>query len=101
MEIIGWLGTALVIIAYFPQIRHLYVEKCAWGISILTWAIWLVAGLLLLAYAWLRSDALFTAVQIVNIIAIAATIVLAKRSTNICPYHLAEAQKLQRGPVTG
>ena len=63
MEMIGWLGTALVIVAYFPQIRHLYVEKCAWGISISTWVIWLIAGLLLLTYAWLRSDVLFTVVR--------------------------------------
>ena len=96
MQIIGWLGTTLVIIAYFPQIRHLYVEKCAWGISILTWALWLVAGLLLLTYAWLRSDALFTAVQVVNIVAIAATILLAVRSTNICPHHLAAVEKMGR-----
>ena len=34
MEMLGWVGTALVIVAYVPQIRHLYVEKCAWGISI-------------------------------------------------------------------
>jgi hypothetical protein len=33
MEIIGWAGTALVVVAYFPQIRHLLVERCAWGIT--------------------------------------------------------------------
>jgi PQ loop repeat protein len=27
MEILGWAGTALVIVAYVPQIHHLYVEK--------------------------------------------------------------------------
>ncbi len=95
MEMIGWLGTALVIVAYFPQIRHLYVEKCAWGISISTWVIWLIAGLLLLTYAWLRSDVLFTVVQIASIVAITATIILAKRSTTICPYHLAATEKLK------
>ncbi|MCC7308664.1 MAG: PQ-loop repeat-containing protein [Acidobacteria bacterium] len=96
MEMIGWLGTALVIVAYFPQIRHLYVEKCAWGISISTWVIWLIAGLLLLTYAWLRSDVLFTVVQIVSIVAITATIILAKRSMTICPYHLEATEKLAR-----
>ena len=29
-QIIGWVGTALVVIAYVPQIYHLLVEKCAW-----------------------------------------------------------------------
>jgi lipid-A-disaccharide synthase-like uncharacterized protein len=96
MEIIGWIGTALVIIAYFPQIQHLWAEKCAWGISITTWIIWLVAGALLLAYALSRGDALFVIVQIINIIAIIATIVLAKRSNNICPYHLNKAAQIKK-----
>ena len=88
MEMLGWVGTALVIVAYVPQIRHLYVEKCAWGISISTWVIWLVAGALLLSYCVFRNDTLFTFVQGINITAIVATIMLARRSNRICPYHL-------------
>jgi lipid-A-disaccharide synthase-like uncharacterized protein len=91
MEMLGWLGTALVIVAYVPQIRHLYVEKCAWGLSISTWLIWLVAGALLLSYSVFRNDTLFTSVQVINITAIMATIVLARRSNRICPYHLETA----------
>jgi lipid-A-disaccharide synthase-like uncharacterized protein len=87
MEMLGWLGTALVIVAYVPQIRHLYVEKCAWGISISTWLIWLVAGALLLSYCVFRNDTLFTFVQVINITAIMTTIILARRSNRICPYH--------------
>jgi lipid-A-disaccharide synthase-like uncharacterized protein len=92
MEILGWVGTILVIIAYFPQIRHLWVERCAWGISLLTWLIWLVASVLLLIYALLRQDALFIIVQSINIVAIAITIILARRSNRICPYHLAKTE---------
>ena len=88
MEMLGWLGTALVIVAYVPQIRHLYVEKCAWGISISTWLIWLVAGAFLLGYCIFRNDTLLIFVQGINIIAIVATIMLARRGTRICPYHL-------------
>jgi lipid-A-disaccharide synthase-like uncharacterized protein len=87
MEMLGWVGTALVIVAYVPQIRHLYIEKCAWGISISTWLIWLVAGALLLSYCVFRNDTLFTFVQVINITAISATIILARRSNRICPYH--------------
>ena len=87
MEMLGWVGTALVMVAYVPQIHHLYVEKCAWGISISTWLIWLVAGALLLSYCIFRNDTLFTFVQVINITAIMATIVLARRSNRICPYH--------------
>jgi len=88
MEMLGWAGTALVIVAYVPQIRHLYVEKCAWGISISTWLIWLVAGVLLLSYCIFRNDTLFIFVQVINITAIIATIILARRGNRICPYHL-------------
>ena len=97
IEMLGWAGTALVLVAYIPQIRHLYIEKCAWGISISTWLIWLVAGALLLSYCIFRDDTLFTFVQGINITAIVATILLARRGNRICPYHLrtalARAQK--------
>ena len=88
MEMLGWAGTALVIVAYVPQIRHLYVEKCAWGISISTWLIWLVAGALLLSYSISRNDTLFTFVQVINITAIVATIVLARKGNQVCANHL-------------
>jgi len=88
METLGWAGTALVIVAYIPQIHHLYVERCAWGISISTWLIWLVAGALLLSYSIFRNDTLFTFVQVINITAIVAIVMLTRRSNRICPYHL-------------
>ena len=88
MEIVGWTGTALVIIAYGPQIHHLWTERCAWGISIWMWLIWLVASALLLTYSILRGETLFVVVQTANIAAILTTLLLAKRSTEICPYHL-------------
>lgn len=88
IEIIGWAGTLLVLVAYIPQIHHLYVEKCAWGISVTTWLMWLVAGALLLTYCIVRNDTLFVFVQSINIAAIVTTILLARRSDRICPYHL-------------
>jgi uncharacterized protein with PQ loop repeat len=91
IEMLGWAGTALVLLAYIPQIHHLYIEKCAWGISISTWLIWLVAGALLLSYCIFRDDILFTFVQGINITAIVATILLARRGDRICPYHLGTA----------
>jgi uncharacterized protein with PQ loop repeat len=88
MEIIGWAGTALVIVAYYPQIHHLFVEKCAWGISRLTWLIWLIASSLLLLYCLLRGEAMLSVVQAVNIAAIVTTLLLVRRSDQICPHHL-------------
>jgi len=94
MEVLGWAGTALVVVAYVPQIRHLLIEKCAWGISISTWLIWLPASTLLLTYCILRHDSLFIIVQGINITAIVTTIILARRSNHVCPHHL---KMLKRG----
>ena len=88
MEAIGWVGTALVVVAYYPQIHHLYVEKCAWGISVLTWLIWLVASVLILIYCILRRETLLSVAQAINITAIVTTIILVRRSNRVCPHHL-------------
>ena len=87
MEALGWAGTTLVVVAYYPQIHHLLVEKCAWGISVLTWLIWLASSALLLGYCLARREFLMCVVQGVNIAAIATTILLVRRSNRICPYH--------------
>ena len=96
MEVIGWIGTTLVIIAYYPQIHHLIVERCAWGISVLTWLIWLVASGLLLTYCIFRRDVLLCVVQGINIAAIATTIILVRRSNSICPHHLKLTGRITR-----
>jgi uncharacterized protein with PQ loop repeat len=93
MEIIGWIGTALVVVAYYPQIRHLWVDKCAWGISVWTWVIWLIASVLLLIYCVVRGEVLLSIVQISNMASIVMTIVLVRRSNNVCPHHLNFAEK--------
>ena len=97
MEIIGWIGTILVVIAYYPQIRHLWVEKCAWGISVWTWVIWLVASILLLIYCTIRREVLLGVVQLTNMASIVITIVLVRRSNTICAYHFLVAQQRAKG----
>lgn len=87
MEVLGWVGTALVVMAYYPQRHHLFVERCAWGISVLTWLIWLIASVLLLTYCVVRRELLMCVVQGVNIAAIVTTLILVRRSNNVCPYH--------------
>ena len=96
MKIIGWVGTALVIVAYYPQIHHLFVERCAWGISVPTWVIWLISSALLLTYCVLRREVLMCVVQGVNISAIVTIIILVRRSNNVCPYHRVITEKMAR-----
>ena len=98
LQMLGWTGTALVIVAYVPQIRHLYSEKCAWGISVSTWVIWLVASVLLLSYCIFQHQGLLGVVQGANLAAIMTTIILVGRSNNICPYHRQLAQAISVSP---
>lgn len=87
MKLIGWLGTALVVVAYYPQIHHLFMARCAWGISVSTWAIWLVASGLLLIYCVVRQETLLSVVQATNMAAILTTIILVRRSNHLCVEH--------------
>jgi uncharacterized protein with PQ loop repeat len=96
MEVLGWVGTALVIVAYYPQIHHLIASRCAWGISVLTWVIWLIASVLLLTYCVLRREFLLCVAQGINVAAIATTIILVRRSNNICPYHRKLSEMMAR-----
>ena len=96
MEIIGWIGTALVIAAYYPQIHHLWVERCAWGISVWTWIMWLVASTLLLIYCIIRGEVLLSIVQVANMVSIVTTIALVQRSDSICPSHVALGETLKK-----
>lgn len=100
ISLIGWAGSAVVIIAYWPQIHHLYVEKCACGLSLLTWLLWLVSSSLLLTYAFMAfmlGDALFICVQIINITAIVTTIILARRVNTVSPLHRAVTEARAAG----
>jgi hypothetical protein len=85
MEIVGWAGTALVIVAYYPEIHHLSVEKCAWGIGALSWLIWLASSALLLTRSILREDLLMGFVQGVGTLATASSPVVSALRVEFVP----------------
>ena len=88
MSVIGYLGTALVIGAYAPQISHLWTEHCSAGISERAYAIWVLASALFLTHSIVIGDAVFMVTQLVNMVAIAIILVLARRFRNqICAAH--------------
>ena len=76
-EILGFIGTTLIFLAYIPQITHLIKEKDSKGISIKAWGLWAVAGVLLLIHAIAIKDSVFITLQAINLIAISIIIVLA------------------------
>ena len=92
IELIGWVGSAVVIAAYWPKIYHLYAEKCAGALSLMTWLLWLVSSSLLLSYAIILGDLLLICVQLINVIAVTTTIILARRADTVCPVHRAKAR---------
>lgn len=63
INIVGFVGSALVIWAYIPQIRHLVQEHCSVGISRMAYIVWLVAALFLLAHAAMIRDGVFIFLQ--------------------------------------
>lgn len=93
IDFIGYAGTALVVVAYVPQIAHLWRFRCSWGVSLWSWVLWLAASLLLLSYAVMKGDMVFIAVQLFGAVSITTTIVLYRKSAKTCPYHSLEKLK--------
>jgi uncharacterized protein with PQ loop repeat len=88
-ELLGLLGTGLVITAYLPQVHHLIKEHCAAGISVRAYGIWFGASLLFLIHAVMIEDLVFTIVQIANLLAIGVVLVCVRRfQKQICRTHL-------------
>jgi uncharacterized protein with PQ loop repeat len=68
-RLLGFIGTALVVAGYVPQIEHLIKEHCSAGISRRAYVLWCSASLLVLIHATIIRDAVFVCVQSVNLTA--------------------------------
>ena len=87
----GICGTALVIIAYIPQITHLMKMHCGEGVSISAYILWAAASSFLCAYAIIANEPVFIALQGYH--AAACGLILffgVKYRTSRCPIHRAE-----------
>jgi uncharacterized protein with PQ loop repeat len=88
MSVIGYIGTGLVIGAYAPQIWHLWTEHCSAGISERAYALWVLASAFFLSHSIVIGDSVFMLTQLVNVVALAIILVLARRFRNqICAAH--------------
>jgi uncharacterized protein with PQ loop repeat len=93
MSFIGYLGTGLVIGAYAPQIWHLWTQHCSAGISERAYALWVLASALFLGHSVIIADPVFMVTQLVNIVALATILVLARRfRKQICAEHAHQYQ---------
>lgn len=87
-QILGFVGTGLVIGGYIPQIVHLIKERCTAGISIPAFSLWWAASLLFLIHAAMIRDAVFVGVQMVNLVAGGLIVWFCKRHEGaVCPFH--------------
>ena len=87
-QILGFVGTGLVIVGYIPQIVHLIKERCTAGISITVFSLWSAASLLFLIHATVIRDAVFIGVQTVNLVAGGLIVAFCKRyEVEVCPFH--------------
>lgn len=87
-QILGFLGTVLVIAGYLPQIVHLIKERCTAGISIPAFSLWCAASFFFLIHAVVIRDPVFVAVQTVNVVAGSLIVVFCKRyQGEVCPWH--------------
>ena len=87
-ELFGFIGTALIAVAYIPQITKLVRQKCAACISIPMWEVWTVATFFILIHAYGTDDLVFRVFATVNAVAITIITVLAFRYRgNTCALH--------------
>ena len=88
-QLLGFLGTGLVIVAYVPQIHHVIKEHCSAGISVRAYSLWFLASVLFLMHAAMIKDLIFIVVQIANLLAIFLIVVYIKRyEKQMCRTHL-------------
>ena len=88
LSAIGYIGTAIVIGAYVPQVSHLWTEHCSAGISERAYALWALASALFLGHSIVIGDTVFMVTQLVNVVALAIILVLVRRFRNqICAAH--------------
>jgi uncharacterized protein with PQ loop repeat len=87
-QIVGFVGTGLVIVGYIPQIVHLIKERCTAGISIPAFSLWCLASSLFVIHAAMIRDPVFIVLQTVNLIAGGIIVGFSKKyDGHVCPFH--------------
>ena len=101
LSVIGYIGTGLVIGAYAPPIWRLWTEQCSAEISERAYALWVLSSALFLGHSITIGDPVFMLTQLVNMIALAIILVLARRFRNqICSAHASQFHVKRVVPLT-
>ena len=87
-EIVGVAGIAISMLAYVPQVVHLWREHCSAGVSRRAWAMWLVSSALIATLAVYRRDPVFILLQISTLTSAAIILGLAQKYRGlVCAFH--------------
>lgn len=88
-EYAGFIGAALVGLAYVPQIWHLTRERCSAGISRVAFGVWLTASILITSHAVATGATVFMALGGIQLAATALILAYTtKYSGCYCASHL-------------
>jgi lipid-A-disaccharide synthase-like uncharacterized protein len=98
-ELLGFVGIAIGVLAYVPQVAHLVREHCSAGVSGGAWAMWLTSSMLIGALALHRHDPVFIALQASSLSSTAAILILAHRYRGmVCESHAHLRSEASTGP---
>jgi lipid-A-disaccharide synthase-like uncharacterized protein len=78
-ELLGVAGISIGVLAYVPQVVHLWREHCSAGVSARAWAMWLTSSLLIGALALHRQDPVFIALEASSLASAAMIVLLTHR----------------------
>ena len=89
-DVLGVIGIAISVLAYFPQVVHLARQHCSAGVSGRAWAMWLASSLLVGAVALHRHDPVFILLQLSTLLSATVIVVLVHRYRGmVCATHAA------------
>jgi hypothetical protein len=78
-ELLGVAGISIGVLAYAPQVVHLWREHCSAGVSARAWAMWLTSSLLIGSLAVHRQDPVFIALEASSLASAAMIVLLTHR----------------------
>ena len=78
-EFLGIAGVSIGVLAYAPQVVHLWREHCSAGVSARAWAMWLTSSLLIGVLALHRQDPVFIALEASSLASAAMIVLLTHR----------------------
>ena len=95
---LGILGTALVVVAYVPQMTHLMKMRCGDGVSLGAYLLWCSASSLLCVYAIVADEPIFIALQGYHAVACGVILFFGIRyRTSRCPLHQTAPPSSEKG----